>query len=134
MTSTRQAKRRLERRARYDNRYLSRAATRARITPDSVPNPDGTLSAGMWLGGFQAQAQAPVSTLPAERHRYIGGHLVKGAYSDPWWLARPGGGWAVSRRWRSKAQDSYAWEGGHYRAVAIPAVTERITEPWPATS
>jgi hypothetical protein len=93
-------------------------------------NSDGTLRAGDWIGEFQAQAPAPVDLLPAERHRHIGGNLVRGAYSDPWWMARPGGGWAVSRRWRSKAQDSYAWVDHKYRAVPVPAVNERVTEPW----
>lgn len=97
-------------------------------------NRDGTLNAGDWLDGFQAQAQAPVAMLPAERARYIDGHYVKGAWSDAWWLARPGGGWAVSARWRSKAQDAHTWEGGRYRAVPIPAIDERITEPWEAAS
>jgi hypothetical protein len=92
----------------------------------------GTLNAGDW----QAQAQAPVSMLPAERSRYIGGHHVRGAWSDPWWLARPGGGFAVTRRWRSKAQTALSFDTAarRYRTVPVPAVDERVTEPWEGSS
>jgi hypothetical protein len=97
----------------------------------SMPGKDGTLSAGEWLDGWQAQAQAPVSVLPAERSRYVDGHHVKGAWSDPWWLARPGGGWAVARRWRSKAQRVFSYAPGNpFSMVTVPAIDERIIEPY----
>ena len=101
-------------------------------------NADGTLCAGDWIGEYQAQAPAPVDLLPAQRSRYadVDGHerLIRGAWSDPWWLARPGGGWAITRRWRSKAQSTLTWGADHrYRTVPVPAIDERITEPWEAT-
>ena len=94
------------------------------------------MSAGMWLEGYQAQAQAPVSLTPTERTRYLSVInedrlvAVKGAWSDPWWMRSPESGWAVARRWRSKAQRVFVYgcEKSYY--VQVAAIEEYIVEPW----
>jgi HK97 family phage prohead protease len=93
----------------------------------------GKMAYGDWHAGHQTVAPAPVGILPNETHRTVkaGGTEVhvRGSYSDPWWMAKPGGGWAVSRRWQSKAQDSYAYEGGKYQTFPVPAIDERHLTP-----
>ena len=69
------------------------------------------MAAGDWHAGHQAIAQAPLSAIPTDRTRNVKvpggskyGRNVKGAWSDPVWVAKPGGGYAVSARWKSKEQ------------------------------
>jgi hypothetical protein len=92
------------------------------------------LAAGQWLEGYQVQAQAPVSFIQGSRSRPIDGHLVPGAWSDPWWLFCPDRGWAVAKRWRNKERQAVDWSRGweHSRRVTIAARDEVIVEPWAA--
>ena len=64
------------------------------------------------------------------RTRPIEGHLISGSWSDPWWMARPGGGWAVSRRWKSAATSRSDYRDGKRITVTIPARDERVLVPW----
>jgi hypothetical protein len=89
----------------------------------------GEMSAGDWQEGYQAVGQAPTGILGNDTHREIGGHLVRGSFSDGWWMAKPGGGWAISRRWRSKPQDSYSWHDGKSTTTHIPAQDIRVLTP-----
>ena len=99
-------------------------------TPAATPTP--ALKAGAWLDGYQAQAQAPEYFTQGSRSRHNDGHYVRGAWSDPWWLYCPDRGWAIAKRWKSKAQTGLDWVAGEHRArrVEIPAVDEVAVEPW----
>jgi hypothetical protein len=94
------------------------------------------IRAGQMIDGYQAQAQAPVEFIRGERQRHLGGHYVRGAWSDPWWAYDPERGWAIVKRWRSKQQNALTWdtsgERGRYRKVAIEAIDELIAEPYTA--
>ncbi len=100
--------------------------------------PAPAIAAGDWIDGYQVQAQAPVDFIRGSRTRYLDGHAVKGAWSDPWWLYCPERGWAFVRRWRSKAQTGLDWTGGTHLAalrrrpavVEIPARDEIVVEPY----
>ena len=118
----------------------------ARIPPywrapgqDRPDRRSGLMKHGDWHEGHQAVAPAPVHLLGGEHQRYLtvkgqqGKHPVKGAYSDPWWMTQPGGGWAVSRRWKHKEQAGYEWRGGKGRTFPIPAGDERVLTPVDAT-
>lgn len=89
----------------------------------------GEMNAGDWQEGYQAVGAAPTGILGNDTHREIGGHLVRGSFSDGWWMAKPGGGWAISRRWRSKAQDSYSHKNGEFVTTHIPAADIRVLTP-----
>ena len=97
------------------------------------------IRAGMWLEGYQAQAQAPVDFIRSERTRYLDvdgedhGVAVKGAWSDPWWLYSPERGWAIAKCWRSKTQDVFVWRGQTSGHVHVDAITEYIVESWEGT-
>ena len=90
------------------------------------------MHAGMWLEGYQAQAQAPVDFIQGSRTRYLDGHGIRGSWSDPWWLYDPARGWAVAKTWRNKDQELLDWTGGGHRAVRIPfaARAEIVVEPY----
>jgi hypothetical protein len=115
-------------------------ARRLAEPPEVVPEPQrasGVMKPGDWQGQYQAIGQAPLSYIAGERSRYVTldgvQHHVSGAWSDPWWMARPkdqGGGWAVSRRWKSAAQKSYRWESGKGHTIEIPARDEQVLTPW----
>jgi hypothetical protein len=95
----------------------------------------GLLKAGDMQDGYQAVAQAPVGILGNERTRSIDGHLVSGSWSDPWWMLRQGGGWAVSRRWKNAEQTGFGgWDqaSNRYLSVKIPARDERVLTEWHA--
>lgn len=101
------------------------------------PAPEGRTSGLMHVGDmqgeYQAIAQAPVSWSAGSAKREIGGHLVSGSWSDPWWMIRQGGGYAISRRWKSKAQTGFGgWDAASNRhtTVTIPAKDERVLTPW----
>jgi hypothetical protein len=95
----------------------------------------GTMNAGDWQGGHQAIGQAPAGILGSEHARSITGsdgeqHMVRGAWSDPWWMAGPGGKFAISRRWKSDKQTAFEWRGGgKSRNIPIPAKDERVLTP-----
>jgi hypothetical protein len=93
----------------------------------------GTMKHGDWHAGHQAVAPAPVHILGAEHQRFVkvpgraDKQLVRGSYSDPWWMTNGRGGWAVSRRWRNSAQTGYDWSGGgNAETFPIPATDERV--------
>ncbi len=86
--------------------------------------------AGTWIDGYQAVSPAPVEFIKGERSRYIDGHYVKGAWSDPWWVYDPERGWAVARRWKNKAQQVLRWADGRHQVTAFPAREEREVAPW----
>ncbi len=68
------------------------------------------IQAGQWIDGYQAQAPAPLSYIQGSRTRPIGGHMVAGSWSDPWWMYSPSTqGWAVARTWRNPARTIYSW-------------------------
>jgi len=84
-----------------------------------------SITAGQWLGGYQAQA--PLSYISGSRSRPIDGHMISGAWSDPWWLY--GGrerGWAVARTWRSRATKIRGWADGHTTVTDFPARDEIV--------
>ena len=123
-----------------ENQAWAAAVAEARYRTPAPPDTgktSGAMKAGDMVhslgGDYQAIAQAPVSWSAGQAHREIGGHTVKGSWSDPWWMTRQGGGWAVSRRWRSKAQTSYGgWDAASNRhiSVEIPAKDERVLTAW----
>ena len=103
--------------------------------PPGQDHPDrtsGVMKHGDWLQGHQAVSPAPVHMLGGGNQRQVsvpgqpGKHTVRGSYSDPWWMTKPGGGWAVSQRWRHKAQTGYDYQGGKSRSFPIPAGDERV--------
>ena len=87
------------------------------------------IQAGTWIDGYQAVSPAPVDFIQGDRSRAIDGHMVKGSWSDPWWMYDPGRGWAVARRWRNKAQRVFAWSPKMH-LVDFPAREEREVAPW----
>lgn len=89
----------------------------------------GEMKAGDMLEGHQAIGQAPVGILGNERRRIINGGYVKGSFSDPWWMAGPGGKFAVSQRWKSPAQTASQPKDGKWQTVKIPAKDERVLTP-----
>lgn len=100
----------------------------------------GKMVHGDWHEGHQAVSPAPIGVLGTERARYVSvkgqrhKHLVRGSWSDPWWMTQPGGGWAVSQRWQHKAQTGYEWRGTKgSRTFSIPAADERVLTPVDAT-
>jgi len=101
--------------------------------PDRFTGPDGTMAMGNWHAGHQAIAQAPLDVLPKDRSRQVPvpgskyGRNVKGAWSDPVWVAKPGGGYAMSARWKSKEQ-KVSGDDGKY--VTHPAMDERVLTPF----
>ena len=113
------------------------AAEHVKAPPDRITGPDGTMAMGDWHAGHQAIAQAPLSTIPADRSRNVKvpgeqyGRNVKGAWSDPVWVAKPGGGFAVSARWKSKEQKVFVTRNGSpFAQVTHPAMDERVLTPY----
>jgi len=104
--------------------------------PDRFTGPDGTMAMGNWHAGHQAIAQAPADMLPKDRSRQVPvpgskyGRNVKGAWSDPVWVAKPGGGYAMSARWKSKEQQVAEHDGGKTAHVTHPAMDERVLTPY----
>ena len=104
--------------------------------PDRFTGPDGTMAMGNWHAGHQAIAQAPLDVLPKDRSRQVPvpgskyGRNVKGAWSDPVWVAKPGGGYAMSARWKSKEQQVAEHDGGKTSYVTHPAMDERVLTPY----
>jgi hypothetical protein len=91
------------------------------------------VQAGQWIDGYQAIAQAPVDFIRGSRSRPLDGHLIKGSWSDPWWLYCPVRGYAVVKRWKNKDTEVYDWADGHVRVTPFPARNELVIEPWGAT-
>jgi hypothetical protein len=89
--------------------------------------------AGQWFGDYQAVSPAPLSFSRGRTHE-VTGHLVSGAWRDPWWAYAPGKGWAVVRRWHSPATDTYEWQDGHVTAVPVPECDETEVTPVPEWS
>lgn len=82
---------------------------------------------GERVGAYWVIDQAPLEFIQGSRTRAINGRLVTGSWSDPWWAYAPGLGWALLKRWRSKAVP-----GGKYAGPPIPALDEVVIEPWQA--
>ena len=107
------------------------------VTTETTPattglkEPATDFRAGTWLDGYQAVSPAPIDLIKGDRHRYIDGKLVKGAWSDPWWMYDPARGWAIARRWRNKEQRVFSSEPGNpFKLVGFPARQEREVTPW----
>lgn len=87
---------------------------------------------GDFIEGYQVVAQAPVEYIRGTRLRNIGGHAVKGSWSDPWWLYGPQG-WAIVKRWKNKDTEVYdGWdpETNRMRSVPVAARNELVVFPW----
>ena len=94
----------------------------------------GEMRLGDRQEGHQAVDKAPAGILPNDKSRSITvdgkQHTVRGSWSDPWWMAKPDGTFAISRRWQSPEQDAYDFRDGKYASVPVPAVDERVLTPW----
>lgn len=98
-------------------------------TPDMTERTTGLMQAGDWQDGYQAVSPAPVGILGRDRFRTVNGESVRGNWSDPWWMYKPGTGWAISRRWVSPEQDRWHYQDGELITTTLPAADERELTP-----
>src|SRR5690348_183181 len=84
--------------------------------------------AGQWIGGYQAVSPAPLSYIQGSRSRPLGGHLITGSWSDPWWMYSSEHGWAVAKHWRNRATKVFGWSDGHSTMTEFPARDEVVLE------
>jgi hypothetical protein len=71
---------------------------------------------------YQVVTPAPTAWSASHAERVVDEILVRGSWSDPWWLYSPSKGWAIARRWKSKQVE--LWEGNF-----IPEMDEIVIEP-----